>query len=121
MLASGLDFRVPSDAADIPKLLQFGFTTLQSVNQAKYKWGDPQYQSEPRPWPVFQGPVTVGVMFAPSGRLHAVWVNGETIDDSIWFSKVMRRAGLTLWVDVPLTLEIGHTGFTTHYVPRKAG
>jgi hypothetical protein len=46
---------------------------------------------------------------------------GDTIDDSIWFSKVMRRAGLTLWVDVPLTLEIGHTGFTTHYVPRKAG
>lgn len=45
---------------------------------------------------------------------------GETIDDSVWFSKVMRRAGHKLWVDVPLTLEIGHTGFVTHYVARKA-
>lgn len=43
----------------------------------------------------------------------------DTIDDSIWFSKVMRRAGHKLWVDVPLTFEIGHTGFVTHYVPRK--
>lgn len=45
---------------------------------------------------------------------------GDTIDDSIWFSKVMRRAGHKLWVDQALTLEVGHTGFTTHYVPRKA-
>lgn len=45
---------------------------------------------------------------------------GDTIDDSIWFSKAARRAGLNLWVDQALTLEVGHTGFTTHYVPRKA-
>lgn len=44
---------------------------------------------------------------------------GETIDDSIWFSKAARRAGFKLWVDVPLTLEVGHTGFSTHYVERK--
>lgn len=45
---------------------------------------------------------------------------GDTIDDSIWFSKAMRRAGRKLWVDQALTLEVGHTGFTTHYVARKA-
>ncbi len=50
--------------------------------------------------------------------MSAIEVPG-TIDDSIWFSKVMRRAGVQLWVDQPLTLEIGHTGFTTHYIPRK--
>ena len=44
----------------------------------------------------------------------------DTIDDSIWFSKVMRRAGKTLWADMALTMEVGHTGQTTHYVPRKA-
>lgn len=44
---------------------------------------------------------------------------GDTIDDSIWFSKAARRAGFKLWVDVPLTLEVGHTGFTTHYVERR--
>ena len=43
---------------------------------------------------------------------------GETIDDSIWFSKAARRAGFQLWVDQPLTLNTGHTGFTTHYVAR---
>ena len=46
-------------------------------------------------------------------------VVGDTIDDSIWFSKVMRRAGHKLWVDTALTLDVGHTGYTTHYVPRK--
>jgi hypothetical protein len=46
---------------------------------------------------------------------------GDTIDDSVWFSKAARRAGHKLWVDQALTLEVGHTGFTTHYVPRKAG
>lgn len=46
---------------------------------------------------------------------------GEIMDDSIWFSKAARRAGLKLWIDTELTLEVGHTGFTTHYVPRKAG
>lgn len=45
-------------------------------------------------------------------------VPGDTIDDSIWFSKAARRAGLNLWADIPLTLETGHTGFTTHYVAR---
>lgn len=44
---------------------------------------------------------------------------GDTMDDSIWFSKAARRAGFKLWVDVPLTLNTGHTGFTTHYVARK--
>jgi hypothetical protein len=44
---------------------------------------------------------------------------GDTIDDSIWFSKAARRAGHDLWVDVQLTFEVGHTGFTTHYIPRK--
>ena len=44
---------------------------------------------------------------------------GDTIDDSIWFSKAARRAGFQLWVDVPLTLEVGHTGFSTHYVERR--
>jgi hypothetical protein len=41
---------------------------------------------------------------------------GETIDDSIWFSKAARRAGFKLWVDRALTLEVGHTGSSTHYV-----
>lgn len=45
---------------------------------------------------------------------------GETMDDSVWFSKAARRAGFKLWVDTALTLEVGHTGQTTHYVPRKA-
>jgi hypothetical protein len=45
---------------------------------------------------------------------------GDTIDDSIWFSKAARRAGFELWVDRPLTLSVGHTGFTTHYVARPA-
>jgi hypothetical protein len=45
--------------------------------------------------------------------------NGETIDDSIWFSKAVRRAGFKLWADMPVTYATGHTGFTTHYVPRK--
>lgn len=44
---------------------------------------------------------------------------GDTIDDSIWFSKAARRAGHKLWVDVPLTMNVGHTGFTTHYVARN--
>ena len=45
---------------------------------------------------------------------------GDTIDDSIWFSKAARRAGFQLWIDVPLTLQTGHIATVTQYVQRTA-
>jgi hypothetical protein len=60
----------------------------------------------------------------PPAELEGMDLTGieapDIMDDSIWFSKAARRAGFKLWIDQELTLEIGHTGFTTHYVPRKA-
>jgi type II secretory pathway pseudopilin PulG len=83
MLASGVDYRIPSNASDVPKFLQFSFTDLQSRNLAILADLDLTSPSD-RPWPRFTPPLTVGVMFAPSGALHAVWVNGETLQEDFW-------------------------------------
>src|SRR4029078_7853762 len=60
MLASGVEHRIPSDKADVPKFLQYGFTRVQSRELATLTGID---LSDPtnRPWPRFTPQITVGV------------------------------------------------------------
>jgi type II secretory pathway pseudopilin PulG len=83
MLASGVDFRVPSATADVPKFLQSDFTTLQSLQIAEIKGLNTSDDSD-RPWPRFVAPLTVGVLFDPSGGIHSLTVNGEELQENFW-------------------------------------
>jgi hypothetical protein len=82
MLASGVEYRIPG-TADVDKYLQYSFATLQSRNLALLEDMDLTKPSD-RPWPTFAPPLTVGVMFAPTGALHAIWVNGEVLQEDFW-------------------------------------
>jgi hypothetical protein len=82
VLASGVEYRIP-DPADIDKFLQYSFTSLQSRNLAVIEGIDLTKPAD-RPWPRFEPPLTVGVMFAPTGGLAGVWVNGEKLQDDFW-------------------------------------
>ncbi len=70
--------------------------------------------------PYFRCPAVESIAAAELADFDLAGIQeGDTIDDSVWFSKAVRRVGHKLWVDVPLTMEVGHTGNTTHYVARK--
>ncbi len=70
LAASGLDVIFPNPSLALSP--QFSFTSMQSALQT---------QLNANPWP-FLRPLSVDVMFAPSGRLEGIWVNGEKLQGS---------------------------------------
>jgi len=70
MIASGTDVIFPDPTLALSP--QCGFTTKQSDRQTALMNDGNFYP--------FRRPLTVGVLFAPSGRLETVWINGEKLN-----------------------------------------
>ncbi len=78
LVASGLDVIFPD--ATLALSPQYGFTSRQSPMQTALRNNGDFYP--------FVRPLTVGVLFAPSGRLEQIWINGEKLQgdpDRVYF------------------------------------